>query len=272
MSSAERLYVRLVLMALAVVCGLLALAPLARAQVPHLIRYQGTAVDSNEVPLEGPYTITFRLYPAASGGTPAWTEAHTNVPLSKGHFSVLLGQNTALTAMDWSQPRWLGVQINGEPELSPRQQITSVPTAIMAERLSVPVTTSTIADDANALVPSGAIILWEDAGCPAGYTRLSAYDGKFLVASAAAGSTGGSNTHTHGAGSYVIPSHSHSDEPHFHTYYSDGNADFRSTSPPAGTTTTHGGTNSGGGGSVAGASGTADSRPEFRTVLLCKKD
>ena len=62
----------------------------ASAQVPHLIRYQGQAVDSRGVPLEGPYTLTFRLYDAESAGTIVWQEQQANVPLNEGHFSVLL--------------------------------------------------------------------------------------------------------------------------------------------------------------------------------------
>src|SRR3989338_7137931 len=98
------------------------------AEVPHLIRYQGQAVDSNGVPLEGPYTLTFRLYDAETGGTELWKEEQTSVQLTGGHFSVLLGQQTPLSpTMDWSVPCWLSVQVNGEPELTPRPRITSVP-------------------------------------------------------------------------------------------------------------------------------------------------
>ena len=120
------------------VCGVVLSATIVQAQVPALIRYQGTAVDSNGVGLEGPYTLTFRLYPAATGGTAAWEEIQPNVPIAKGQFSVLLGSVKPLTAMDWSQPCWLAVVVNGGAELAPRQQITSVPMAIMAERLSTP--------------------------------------------------------------------------------------------------------------------------------------
>ena len=43
------------------------LAGVAFAQVPHLVRYQGQAVDSHGIPLEGPYVLTFRLYDATTG-------------------------------------------------------------------------------------------------------------------------------------------------------------------------------------------------------------
>jgi len=259
--------------------------PFAWAEIPHLIRYQGQAVDSNGVPLEGPYTLAFRLYDAETNGNLVWEETQTDVPLSGGHFSILLGQVTPLTTMDWSQPRWLAVQVNAEPELLPRQRITSVPLAITAERLAVAVTTSTISDDANRLVPIGAIVLWDGVSCPAGYSRLAGYDGKFLVGSDTAGQTGGSNTHTHGAGSYTQPAHQH-----------DQTVGSRTGSPsvqtqadaPFGTGQTLnaviGDSNSGnepfkahkvspgGDDPITGTSGSADNRPEFMTILLCQKD
>ena len=117
----------------AVVASCLVIAAGAAAQVPHLIRYQGQAVDSKGVPLEGPYGMTFRLYDAETGGAKLWEEPQANVPLAGGHFSVLLGQVASLDAMDWSKPCWLSVQVNDDPELAPRQRITSVPMAVRAE-------------------------------------------------------------------------------------------------------------------------------------------
>lgn len=237
------------------------------AAVPHLIRYQGTAVDTQGTPLEGPYTLTFRLYPAETGGTALWTETQPSVPLTKGQFSILLGQITSLQSVDWTQPLWLSVQVNGEPELAPRQRITSVPLAVTAERLAGPLATSSLSDDAHTLVPDGAIILWDGAACPAGYTRLAGYDNKFLMASATAGTTGGSNTHTHGAGTYAGPSHSHS---HLHTLTLNDGAQGGTGRPDTGTTSTD--ATAGGTGAVTGASASADSRPEFLTIILCRKD
>lgn len=118
----------------------------AVAAVPHLIRYQGQAVDSQGVPLEGPYTLTFRLYAAQTGGAKIWEETQQNVALTKGYFSVLLGAVTPLT-VDWSVPLWLSIQVNTDPELAPRQQITSVPLAVraeVAEGLSAPITPALI--------------------------------------------------------------------------------------------------------------------------------
>ena len=75
--------------------------PSARAEVPSLIRYQGQAVDANGVPLEGPYTLKFRLYNAETAGTVVWEETQPNVPLSKGHFSILLGSIKRVNQEAW---------------------------------------------------------------------------------------------------------------------------------------------------------------------------
>ena len=257
----------------ALVIGLLCAPPLA-AQVPHLIRYQGQAVDSNGVPLEGPYTLTFRLYDAQMLGTQVWEEPHPNVPLEQGHFSVLLGQTVSLQTIDWTQPLWLGVQVNTDPELSPRQRITSVPLAITAEQLAVPVTTSTITDDANGLVPSGAIILWSGVSCPAGYSRMVALDGAMLKAGSAYAAPTASGTaelpaHTHAAGSYAGPSHVHNlwtdtaitwPNPGWGIIGSTYSAQWKSVLiQPSGD------------GPVTGASGSSGSAT-VATVLLCQKD
>ena len=273
------LRVRNVLVAFVVISfGHLATGPLCHlsAEVPHLIRYQGQAVDASGTPLEGPYTLTFRLYDAETGGTKKWEEQQPNVPLTGGRFSVLLGQVTSLATTDWVQPCWLSVQVNGDSELSPRQRITSVPLAITAERLAVPVTTSTITDDNNTLVPQGAIVLWDGASCPAGYTRLTSYDDKFLVGSSVAGTTGGSLTHNHGGetGSHTLtiaemPSHTHTATATATEAGGNGGVTGGTQNTSwDGTITTSA---AGGGNGHTHTIAPADHRPPFTTILLCKK-
>lgn len=120
-------------LAVSVLSLLLSAGPVA-AQVPHLVRYQGHVVDSQQVPLEGEHTLKFKLYPSEAGGVPAWQETHSAVTLSEGDFSVLLGSVESLAGVDWNQPYWLSIQVDAEPELAPRQRITSVPLAIRAHQ------------------------------------------------------------------------------------------------------------------------------------------
>jgi hypothetical protein len=57
-------------------------------------------------------------------------------------------------------------------------------------------------------LPSGLIAMFAVA-CPAGWTRVAAWDGRFVRGAAAYGATGGANTHTHTGGSFAVASHTH---------------------------------------------------------------
>lgn len=254
------------------------------ADVPRLIHYQGHLVDSNNVPLEGPYTLTFTLYSAQTGGTVVWQEIHTNTQVSGGNFEVLLGAgNPTPTPLpsneEWVQPLWLGIKVGTDPELAPRQQITSVPLAFVAEELAVPVTTSTITDDANRLVPTGAIILWTGASCPTGYSRVTTMDDRFLVSGSAHNAVaGGSNTHDHGGntGNHTltvseIPSHSHTSTFRNANGWA-GSTNFVQPSNDAASAGTHTSDVNGGGQGHSHTVNPANNKPEFATVLLCQKN
>ena len=119
---------RLVLWAASCLLG----AGMVSAQIPQLIRYQGTLVDANNVPLEGTYTLTFRLYEATTGGTALWTETQTAIPISRGVFNVLLGQATPLN-LTFEKDYWLSTQVGTDVEMTPRQRLTSVPYAYRAQ-------------------------------------------------------------------------------------------------------------------------------------------
>ena len=275
----------------------------AQAAVPQLIRYQGVLVDTQQAPLEGPYTLTFRLYEAATGGTKVWEETQTNVPLSKGQFSVLLGQVTPLE-LAFDKDLWLSVEVNHDGEMTPRQQLSSVPYAYrsaVAETAQVALTaqnmkTTAIEDDGYRFVPSGVIVMVAGASCPNGYTRFASMDGKFLVAGATYNPTaGGSDTQSGTTSSESA--HTHGGSSHSHTLRSVGifsgvtynsqapvgNPDNASgmRAPGAGpgsgtwigrdsTTDTQSGTT--GTGSPHSHAFSFDNRPAFSTVLLCQKN
>lgn len=121
--------------------------------VPSMINYQGILCDSNGSPLvEGNYEIAFRVWGQASGGTTSiWGRIH-QVYIKNGLFSAILGDGgspvispAAMTdnLLDafYAQPRYLGltvvtrlgIPVSSPVELSPRQQITSVPFALHSE-------------------------------------------------------------------------------------------------------------------------------------------
>ena len=124
-------------------------------------------------------------------------------------------------------------------------------------------------------VPSGAMILWDGGDCPAGYTLVTMYNDRFIRASDTAATLGGADTHTHGAGTYSLPSQS-----------------FTVTIGPPNTDTRHVDDNSGGtdhlvsgdqhshtGATitapampVTGTSASASNIPQYVTLKLCRKD
>lgn len=93
-------------------------------QIPQTISYQGVLTDADGgVVLDGNYTLTFKLYDAATGGTELWSETQT-VDISNGVFNVILGSSTPLT-LSFDFPYWLGVTVGQDPELAPRIELTA---------------------------------------------------------------------------------------------------------------------------------------------------
>jgi len=107
----------------------------AFAQIPHLINYQGKLTDTNGNPVaDGNYSITFRIYDAAGGGTLLWEETQS-ILVQKGLFSCLLGGVTNLD-LAFDKPYWLAIKVGSDAEMTPRQQIASVGYAIRAEKVN----------------------------------------------------------------------------------------------------------------------------------------
>ena len=99
------------------------------------ISYQGTLSNAGGQPVNGATPMTFKLYTAPSGGTALWTEARAganSVPINNGLFNVLLGSVTPIDVNLLSQDLWLGISVNSDAEMSPREKLGSVPFAAMA--------------------------------------------------------------------------------------------------------------------------------------------
>ena len=108
------------------------IAGLATAQIPKMISYQGVLTDLEGNPVaDGTYSLTFRLYEQAEGGTAVWEETHASVTVTDGVFGVLLGSVKPL-ALSFERPYWLGLAVDGEAELTPRVALASVPYSLRA--------------------------------------------------------------------------------------------------------------------------------------------
>ena len=110
------------------------------------INYQGKLTDSSDVAVaDGNYNMEFKLYTAASGGTAIWTETRTlanRVAVTNGLFSVLLGEVSSLSGVDFNQTLYLGINIGGtadtptwDGEMTPRKKLGAVAAAFEADKL-----------------------------------------------------------------------------------------------------------------------------------------
>jgi len=98
------------------------LASAAFAQAPKTLSYQGKLSDGGG-PLNGTYNLTFTLYDAATGGSSVWTETSTNVSITSGNLSLILGKTTPINVAS-DKPLWLGIKVGANPEVTPRVEMT----------------------------------------------------------------------------------------------------------------------------------------------------
>lgn len=119
MKQVTRLFVVILIAAL--------LAPVAYAEIPRLLSYQGVLCDTAGNPKpDGAYSLTFRLYSAPTGGTALWTETKT-LSVERGLFSTILGDVTPFgAALTFGQRYWLSIQVASQPQMSPRIPLTPV--------------------------------------------------------------------------------------------------------------------------------------------------
>lgn len=138
--------------------------------VPQGISYQATITDQNGAviaPLPGApinYEITLQVFPTAADGTAISTEVFSNVPVSNGRFSVILGQGA--TTNDLPKPPLVDifndesrfVEISVVPSqgggvsqtFAPRQQLLTSPTAIRSMVAEVAMVTEGFSPDLQA--------------------------------------------------------------------------------------------------------------------------
>lgn len=127
-------------------------APAARAQAngnpPTKLTYQGFLTDQNGKPVgdTAPVnrSIVFRIYDVASNGSALWASSQT-VTVDKGHFSVLLGEGSAVGSEPFNtdlssifsgataSDRFLELAVEGT-KIQPRLQFFTSPYAFLARR------------------------------------------------------------------------------------------------------------------------------------------
>lgn len=132
------------------------------AAIPSTFSYQGILRDANGALVNGQVNLTLSLYDNVIEGPPLYTESFQNINVRDGFFSVVVGDSgTTLDPtifVDNSQI-YLGIAVNGDPEMQPRQRFHPVPWAMQASAAQSAVTaqnadhasTATTADTADNL-------------------------------------------------------------------------------------------------------------------------
>jgi len=140
--SKQNLLVRVVILCLLLV----GLSSVAQGYVMNFQgRLDGAVVERLSAGKAAPLVVPmrFRLYSVPTGGTALWDETHPSVPIAPdGSFNVQLGSVMQLDPRylpcwlsGWCKDLFIGVAAGPDPEMTPRFQMTDVPTSMFAHGL-----------------------------------------------------------------------------------------------------------------------------------------
>jgi len=104
-------------------------ATTAAAQIPSTIAYQSQLLSGGNPVPDDTYTLTFSMYDAVDAVTHVWTEDQ-GVVTENGVYSIALGSEEPFPEGLFDVPLWLGVAVDGESEMQPRNPLLSVPYAM----------------------------------------------------------------------------------------------------------------------------------------------
>ncbi len=106
----------------------------AWADTPTKINYVGTLADGGGNLVNATLPIAFALYEQDTGGTAIWSETQT-VEVVEGSFSVELGAVNSLSFDLFNTSVYLGMNVDNDGEMSPRQPFNTVPYAYKADSI-----------------------------------------------------------------------------------------------------------------------------------------
>lgn len=110
-----------------------AFASLSYADVPQKINYQGKLTTPGGALIDTTVPIKFSVYASPGDITPLWTETQDPVDVENGSYSVLLGSVNPIPYNIFDGTiRYLGIKVGTDSEMTPRQEIVSVPYAYRA--------------------------------------------------------------------------------------------------------------------------------------------
>jgi hypothetical protein len=174
--------------------------------------YSGTLTEAGQ-PVTGQRDITINLWPdATSNGTPLCQTVVTAAPIVDGRFRIALA-SPCKTVLNQNSGAWVEV-IDGTTSIG-RSKIGAVPYAVEADHAMS--ATNAAGALATQLVPSGAVMAFNLAACPAGWAPFTAAGGRTIVGVNGAGGNGLSQRtlgqtlgeENHSMSASEMPSHTH---------------------------------------------------------------
>jgi hypothetical protein len=138
--------------------------------VPPSLTEQGRLFDGSDRPVTGSTQFVFSLYIVPTGGTALWSETQA-ITLDDGFFSARLGETSTIPSSTFSDAGangdtlYLGIKVNTDPELSPRQPLLSVPYALVAQNVIGDITPHSISVGGTMVIDSNGAWVG-DAGGP----------------------------------------------------------------------------------------------------------
>ena len=127
----------------ALVLLLCAFASNASAEVPGQINHEGLLVDANGLPKTGRVLLDLAIYDVPEGGVALWSESY-QLDLVDGYYSVTLGLQDDRDWVTGPGDRYLGITVDGPPELRPRRRLLSVPWSLVADNAVGDITPRTV--------------------------------------------------------------------------------------------------------------------------------
>lgn len=95
--------------------------------VSRLMRFQAGLNDTSGLPIEGAFTLTFRIYDQETAGATLWHETQGDINIEEGLLNVELGSVTSLNALSFDRQYWLSIQVGFDSEITPRFKLTGMP-------------------------------------------------------------------------------------------------------------------------------------------------
>jgi hypothetical protein len=95
---------------------------------PQLVNYQGILTDGGGTPITVATNVDFRIYDDPVAGNLLWSETQSVTPDANGLFNVILGSaGMPIPDSAFAGGAWFTMEIAPDPEMTPRQELTSVP-------------------------------------------------------------------------------------------------------------------------------------------------